>query len=83
MSEVNRIPVPIQFGLPQEEKSIAGERGGFFFLKQCSLPDERSYMKGTLIACLRFRLLFLKRVISARDPPEGGGEGGLEINSDK
>lgn len=67
-----------------KKKNQSQEKGFFFFfLKQCSLPDERSHTKGTLIACLRFRLLFLKRVISARDPPEGGGEGGLEINSDK
>lgn len=74
VSEVNGIPVPIHpFGLPQEEKSIAGERLFFCFLKRRAL---------CLLASDFVFFFFKKRAISARDLRRWS-EGGLEINSDK
>lgn len=86
VSEVNGIPVPIQFGLSQEEKSIAGERLFFFlfFFSEAVLSPGRTQSYEGHSDCLpQISSFVFKKSYQCARPPGGRGEGGLEINSDK
>lgn len=80
---MNRIPVPIQFGLPQEEKSIAGERGrfflkgGFFFSEAVLSPGRTQSYEGHSDCLPQISSFVFKKSYQCARPPGGRGRRGI------
>lgn len=78
VSEVNGIPVPIQFGLPQEEKSIAGERLLFFFFSEAVLSPGRTQSYEGHSDCLpQISSFVFKKSYQCARTPGGRGRRGI------